>query len=212
LTLDTPAFEAGIEAGEIIFQVNDNWAFTEDYAKFFPEREIGAEVELVLVNAEPDSIRGLSLESYEESNILSRMNECILGLIEETDIFDRAKMLNVKQNFIEAYIKSRVFLVRGKDGEKPAWHYVLVDNDKVEFFIEVSKTGSIDVKDYGKILDSGWGKDPPKSVKDGILVTARKKANITEEEPISNASRRGSDESVTTRLMKMFVKVMKNKT
>jgi hypothetical protein len=74
----------------------------------------------------------------------------------------------------------------------------------MEFFKEVSKIGRIDLKDYGKILDSGWGKDPPKSVKDGIFETAIKKANITEEEPIS--------ESITTRLLKLFVEVTKNKT
>ena len=55
-----------------------------------------------------------------------------------------------------------VFLVRGKDGDKPAWHYVLVDKEKVEQFKAKIKTGNIDVANYGKVLYSGWGKDPPK--------------------------------------------------
>ena len=54
------------------------------------------------------------------------------------------------------------FLVRGKDRGSTAWHYVLVDEDKVEDFKAKLKSGNIDVADYGKVLYSGWGEDPPK--------------------------------------------------
>ena len=57
-----------------------------------------------------------------------------------------------------------VYLVRGKDGGSTAWHYVLVDKDKVEDFKAKIKSGSIDVADYGKVLYSGWGEDPPKDI------------------------------------------------
>ena len=49
-----------------------------------------------------------------------------------------------------------------KKGGKPAWCYVLVDEDKVEDFKAKIKSGTIDFPDYGMILELGWGQDPPK--------------------------------------------------
>lgn len=72
-----------------------------------------------------------------------------------------------KKSFADAAKKSRldcVFLVRGKDGQRDAWHYVLVDKSKKEVFLGASKSGSIDVSKYGEILYSGWGKDPPQEI------------------------------------------------
>ena len=54
-----------------------------------------------------------------------------------------------------------LYLVRGKDKDKPAWHYVLVDKEKENQFRAQVATGKIDVAEYGKVLYSGWGKDPP---------------------------------------------------
>ena len=59
----------------------------------------------------------------------------------------------------------RIYLVRGKDKGKQAWHYVLVDEDKIEAFNAMVNTGTIDVADYGTVLHSGWGQDPPKDIK-----------------------------------------------
>ena len=59
---------------------------------------------------------------------------------------------------------SLVYVVRGKDKGKPAWHYVLVDKAKVEEFKIQIKTGTIDVANYGKVLYSGWGNDPPENI------------------------------------------------
>ena len=69
------------------------------------------------------------------------------------------------------WLSNLVFLVRGKDRGKNCWHYVLVDEDKVEQFKEKVKTsGNIDVANYGKTLYSGWGKDPPQEIKDKIIL------------------------------------------
>ncbi|ACT69300.1 hypothetical protein ACJZTR_01410 [Neorickettsia risticii] len=73
--------------------------------------------------------------------------------------------------FAESVRKKRsdcVYLVRGKDKNRPAWHYVLVDKVKKEMFLAAAKSGSIDVKDYGEILYSGWGEDPPEDIKKKI--------------------------------------------
>lgn len=64
----------------------------------------------------------------------------------------------------------RVYLVRGKDNGKPAWHYVLVvdDEETTEMFLAQIKSGNLDVSDYGQVLKSGWGQNPPNEVKELI--------------------------------------------
>ncbi len=69
----------------------------------------------------------------------------------------------------------RVRLVRGKDNGRPAWYYVLlVDDDKtidqfVELFHgEMAGHGNVDLEDFGQVLKSGFGQDPPESVKKWI--------------------------------------------
>ena len=61
-----------------------------------------------------------------------------------------------------------IYLVRGTDRGKEAWHYVLVDEEKVEAFKEKVKSGNIDVAKYGRVIYSGWGKDPPQEKVDII--------------------------------------------
>jgi len=62
-----------------------------------------------------------------------------------------------------------VYLVQGKvEGGKPAWHYVQVEKMKQPLFLHQSKSGELDVADYGKILYSGWGKEPPEAIADSI--------------------------------------------
>ena len=67
----------------------------------------------------------------------------------------------------------RIFLVRGKDRGQPAWHYVLLvdDEETIRIFKEKTAGGSesIDVANYGQVLKSGWGKDPPNDVRDAIV-------------------------------------------
>ena len=56
-------------------------------------------------------------------------------------------------------------LVRGEERGLEAWHYVLVDKGKVDDFKAKVATGeSIDVAEYGEVLCSGLGKDPPKDI------------------------------------------------
>ncbi len=58
----------------------------------------------------------------------------------------------------------RLYLVRGKDRGKPAWHYVMVEKPLLGLFLKRSNGGSLDVADFGTILNSGWGVNPPKSI------------------------------------------------
>ena len=63
----------------------------------------------------------------------------------------------------------RFYLVRGKDKGRAAWHYVLVKKHLLGLFLKRVKGGSLDVADFGAILRSGWGKDPPEGTTDKIL-------------------------------------------
>lgn len=69
----------------------------------------------------------------------------------------------------------RVYLVRGQDKGRDAWHYVLLVDDEETIKIFVEKTQginkgreSIDILDYGQVLRSGWGREPPEDVRDWI--------------------------------------------
>ena len=72
-------------------------------------------------------------------------------------------------------MRERIYLTKGMDGDKPAWHYVLlVDSDDI-ILDYVEKTqgeqagkSTIDVSNYGIILQSGFGEKPPQHVKDWL--------------------------------------------
>ena len=62
----------------------------------------------------------------------------------------------------------RIYLVRGNDTGKPAWHYVLVKKALLPLFLRRAKGGNVDVADFGRVLKSGWGKDPPEDIRKSI--------------------------------------------
>ena len=55
----------------------------------------------------------------------------------------------------------RIYLVRGKDSGRAAWQYVLVKKHLLSLFLKQSKGGFLYAADFGAVLHSGWGKDPP---------------------------------------------------
>jgi hypothetical protein len=61
-----------------------------------------------------------------------------------------------------------VYLVKGTDKGKAAWHYVLIDKLKLPLFREMLKTGRLDVARYGKVLYSGWGENPPAAMVESV--------------------------------------------
>ena len=83
---------------------------------------------------------------------------------------DEPCALPPNQTWQEVNEASRVYLVRGKDRGKPAWHYVLLvdDEDTIDLFKEKIASGTVDVANYGQLLESGWGADPPNEVVDKI--------------------------------------------
>ena len=63
---------------------------------------------------------------------------------------------------------SYVYLVKGDDKGKPAWYYVLVDKKKVNPFKVQLAAEMMDLEEYGHILCSGYGQDPPEEKKKQI--------------------------------------------
>lgn len=58
----------------------------------------------------------------------------------------------------------KLYTVRGKDRGKQVWHFVLVYPHKEDEFHRKVKSGTIDVANYGHVIRSGWGQDPPSDV------------------------------------------------
>ena len=72
-------------------------------------------------------------------------------------------------NILPKYYEfSRVYIVRGKDRGRPTWHFVFVDEDKVQQYKDKVATGIIDVSDYGEVLYSGWGEDPLQDIRNEV--------------------------------------------
>ncbi|MDR2831646.1 MAG: hypothetical protein LBV62_01895 [Rickettsiales bacterium] len=104
------------------------------------------------------------------SELANKKSEPKEAFSESGGIKSKSRTVN-ERSFADATRRSRsdlIYLVRGKDREKSAWHYVLVDKEKREMFLTRSRTGSMDVADYGEILYSGWGEDPPQEIVDKI--------------------------------------------
>ena len=72
---------------------------------------------------------------------------------------------------VRGEMRRNVYLVRGKDKGRPAWHYVLLssgDEDHVQAFRDTIRTGTIDAADWGYIIVSGWGEDPPDNIRNKV--------------------------------------------
>ena len=87
---------------------------------------------------------------------------CTKSLLRECQANARWKW----KDMLSGSLTERVYLVRGNDRRqnRPAWQYVLVNDDYLEQFLERTKGGSLDVADYGQVLLTGWGKDPPEHI------------------------------------------------
>lgn len=72
-----------------------------------------------------------------------------------------------------------MFIIRGKDQGCPAWHYILVSNDKLGPLKRQAAGETIDITKFGRVIEyrdkngtvrpaSDWGPDPSKEFKDWI--------------------------------------------
>ena len=59
-----------------------------------------------------------------------------------------------------------LYLVKGLDGDRRAWYYVLVDQQKIDSYVKDLNNDSIHLDDYGKIIYSAYGEEPPAHITD----------------------------------------------
>lgn len=77
---------------------------------------------------------------------------------------------DVTMKYCKENAGERIYLVRGKDkAGNTAWHCVLVHKALLLLFLRRTKGGSLDVAAFGEVLKSGWGKDPPESVREEMI-------------------------------------------
>lgn len=62
----------------------------------------------------------------------------------------------------------RIYLVKGVDAGRNAWYYVLVEKLKIQLFLKALNDDIIHLENYGKILYSGYGDEPPTHITDAL--------------------------------------------
>ncbi len=62
---------------------------------------------------------------------------------------------------VSASDRTDTYLVRGEEHGKKAWYYVKVERGRLPSFKKAMKAGEYNLTDYGEILSSGWGENPP---------------------------------------------------
>lgn len=75
-------------------------------------------------------------------------------------------------SFAEATRASRsdlLYLIKGKDAGRDAWWYILLHNKLVApIFLKKLRIDGEKISDYGEVIRSGWGKEPPDDVRQNI--------------------------------------------
>jgi hypothetical protein len=61
-----------------------------------------------------------------------------------------------------------IYLVKGLDAGRKAWYYVLVERPKVQIFLKALNDDIIHLDQYGQILYSAYGEEPPVEVTDKL--------------------------------------------
>ncbi len=70
-------------------------------------------------------------------------------------------------NKVEPHKKAQaeyIYLVKGIDAGRNAWYYVLVERLKVQLFLKALNDDIIHLENYGKILYSAYGDEPPAEI------------------------------------------------
>jgi hypothetical protein len=72
---------------------------------------------------------------------------------------------------LNAAALSDIFLIRAKDNTgRPAWYYFRTHRGKKRAFEVAIEKGTVQLTDYGKVLFSGYGANPPADVVERMRV------------------------------------------
>ena len=61
-----------------------------------------------------------------------------------------------------------IYLVKGVDAGRNAWYYVLVERLKLSLFLKALNDDIIHLENYGEILYSAYGDEPPQDITDKL--------------------------------------------
>lgn len=61
-----------------------------------------------------------------------------------------------------------IYLVKGVDAGRNAWYYVLVERLRLQLFLKALNDDIIHLENYGKILYSAYGDEPPADITDRL--------------------------------------------
>ncbi len=98
-------------------------------------------------------------EQYKPDGEKGRVLPYLIDLTKERGCLE--KLINMQDKFCG---RELVLLVRGRDKGRKAWHYVDIKRHLFNLFKKKLASGSIDVKVFGQILFSGFGRSPGKEV------------------------------------------------
>ena len=61
-----------------------------------------------------------------------------------------------------------IYLVKGVDDNRNAWYYALVERLKLSLFLKALNDDIIHLENYGEILYSAYGDEPPQDITDQL--------------------------------------------
>ena len=75
------------------------------------------------------------------------------------------------QEALHGRLRKSVQIVQLSDQGRPTWHYLLLSDKSEEYkkrFVERVKSGSINLTEWGYVIASGEGRDPPQEIQDKV--------------------------------------------
>lgn len=104
---------------------------------------------------------GSFADRYKKSNNMSASNVQKESKSESSE----QKKPNINQVDPQKRMQAElIYLVKGVDAGRNAWYYVLVDRLKVQIFLKALNDDIIHLEEYGKILFSAYGDEPPEEI------------------------------------------------
>lgn len=118
-------------------------------------------------SSQTNSIQSILDGSNTENNINSASNISEIA----KNKFNPAE--NAKKNliYVDPIKKSKsdlVYLVKGVDDGRNAWYYLLVERVKLQLFLRALNDDIIHLENYGVILYSAYGDEPPANITDSL--------------------------------------------
>ncbi|MBL6664572.1 MAG: hypothetical protein ISQ34_01875 [Rickettsiales bacterium] len=101
-------------------------------------------------------------DKYKKNNNMSASN---IQKESKSELPEKKNNSNINQVDPQKRMQAElIYLVKGVDAGRNAWYYVLVDRLKVQLFLKALNDDIIHLEEYGKILFSAYGDEPPEEI------------------------------------------------